>query len=148
MTYAEKLRNPRWQKKRLEIMQRDDFTCRLCGDKESTLHVHHKEYFNGREPWEYDEENFVTYCYVCHKVVEDINGTVKVIDFVSAKKMYNDSGSLHSIMVSFVHDFLVYVAAYIYEANSQGIKHIATIGSETIDVIHDLRQQAELTTLR
>ena len=33
MNYSEQLKSPKWQKKRLEIMQRDKFTCQLCGDK-------------------------------------------------------------------------------------------------------------------
>ena len=42
--YWEKLRDPRWQKKRLEIMERDDFTCVHCQDNASTLNVHHGFY--------------------------------------------------------------------------------------------------------
>ncbi len=30
MTYAEQLKDPRWQKRRLEILQRDEWRC-LCG---------------------------------------------------------------------------------------------------------------------
>lgn len=64
-TYAEKLRDPRWQKKRLEIFARDNFTCKVCGDDKNTLHVHHKEY-NGCEPWEYDNSLLDTICADCH----------------------------------------------------------------------------------
>jgi hypothetical protein len=31
MKYAEKLKDPRWQKKRLEVFQRDDFIVSLPG---------------------------------------------------------------------------------------------------------------------
>jgi 5-methylcytosine-specific restriction endonuclease McrA len=31
-TYSELLKSPKWQKKRLEIMSRDKFTCKKCGD--------------------------------------------------------------------------------------------------------------------
>lgn len=31
--YSQKLLDPRWQRKRLEILQRDDFTCQVCSDK-------------------------------------------------------------------------------------------------------------------
>jgi len=55
MTYSEKLKDPRWQRKRLEVMQRDDFTCRNCGAKDKTLHIHHVRYLKGFEPWEYKE---------------------------------------------------------------------------------------------
>jgi hypothetical protein len=66
-TYAEKLRDPRWQKRRLEILNRDEFTCRSCGDSESTLHVHHRCYISGKEPWEYEDDYLVTLCEDCHK---------------------------------------------------------------------------------
>jgi hypothetical protein len=66
MTYIEKLKDPRWQKKRLEIFQRDDFTCRFCGRKDKSLHLHHTEYINAVEPWEYPDESLLTICEDCH----------------------------------------------------------------------------------
>lgn len=71
MTYAEKLKHPKWQRKRLEILSRDNFKCRLCGDEETELHVHHKEYHNGCEPWEYENSLLVTLCKHCHFITED-----------------------------------------------------------------------------
>lgn len=66
-SYSEKLKDPRWQKRRLEIFNRDNFTCRRCGDTKSTLHVHHKYYENGMEPWDYPEESLITFCEDCHE---------------------------------------------------------------------------------
>jgi PHP family Zn ribbon phosphoesterase len=66
MTYEEKLLDPRWQKKRLEIFQRDDFTCVCCDRKDITLHVHHLFYFPNTEPWDYLDSHLVTYCEICH----------------------------------------------------------------------------------
>lgn len=68
MLYSEKLKDPRWQKKRLNIFKRDYFTCQLCGSTERTLHVHHKEYSG--EPWEANNDNLITYCNICHHVIE------------------------------------------------------------------------------
>jgi len=65
--YSDKFKDPRWQKKRLEILERDDFTCKRCKDKTSTLHVHHKWYDKGKNPWEYSENCFVTLCELCHE---------------------------------------------------------------------------------
>jgi hypothetical protein len=67
MTYSEKLRDPRWQKKRLEILDRDEFTCQRCFDKETTLNVHHMMYFKDKEPWDYPEWCLVTLCESCHE---------------------------------------------------------------------------------
>lgn len=67
-TYAEKLKHPKWQKKRLEIFSRDNFTCQLCDDTKTTLNVHHLKYT--RLPWEAKDEDLITYCEYCHFVVE------------------------------------------------------------------------------
>lgn len=66
-TYSEKLRDPRWQKKRLEILDRDNWTCQNCGDEKSTLHVHHLDYEKGLEPWDYEDEYLQTLCETCHE---------------------------------------------------------------------------------
>ncbi|MDZ4345946.1 MAG: hypothetical protein U1E51_26330 [Candidatus Binatia bacterium] len=65
--YAQQLRDPRWQKKRLEIMERDGFTCRHCESTKKTLNVHHTYYESGAAPWEYPEHALVTFCEDCHK---------------------------------------------------------------------------------
>lgn len=70
-TYWEKLQDPRWQQKRLEAMQNKDFQCELCKTNEVTLNVHHKEYFRGYEPWEYDNNQLSVLCKSCHETVHD-----------------------------------------------------------------------------
>jgi hypothetical protein len=68
LTYQEKLRDPRWQKKRLQILERDGWACRLCGDKEKTLHVHHVHYDSRADgPWDYPDTSLVTLCCECHE---------------------------------------------------------------------------------
>lgn len=66
MTYSEKLRDPRWQKKRLEILNRDDWTCCSCLDASSPLAVHHLVYRAGKDPWEYENDELITLCESCH----------------------------------------------------------------------------------
>lgn len=66
MTYAEKLKDPRWQRKRLEVMQRDDFKCRDCGTPDQQLTVHHCHYERG-EPWKTNASFLLTLCGDCHK---------------------------------------------------------------------------------
>ena len=68
ISYAEKLKHPLWQRKRLEILNRDGFKCRRCGDETRTLHVHHLKYSRGRDPWLYPDASLVTLCEVCHEV--------------------------------------------------------------------------------
>lgn len=67
-TYSELLRSPLWQKKRLKILERDDFTCQHCGCKERELQVHHRIYHRGAKPWEYDDSELITLCNQCHEV--------------------------------------------------------------------------------
>lgn len=70
-SYADKLKDPRWQKKRLEIMERDGWECTQCGKKEDTLHVHHLFYERGKQPWEAETHNLTTLCENCHEVVQE-----------------------------------------------------------------------------
>ena len=65
MTYAEKLKDPRWQKKRLEILERDEWRCRLCGAEDMPLHIHHEKYTT-RNPWEEEDINLSAICEKCH----------------------------------------------------------------------------------
>lgn len=71
MTYQEKLKDPRWQKKRLEIFQRDVWHCRSCGMDNVELHIHHLIYSRGKDPWEYDNEALLSVCGPCHDTLED-----------------------------------------------------------------------------
>ncbi len=65
--YADKLRSPKWQKKRLEVFDLRGFKCEECGDEENQLAVHHRFYIKGREPWEYDNDVYQVLCHNCHK---------------------------------------------------------------------------------
>lgn len=77
--YWQKLKDPRWQRKRLEAMEKADFTCEICGDSESTLNVHHKEYFKGREPWEYLPEQLAVLCEECHENLHEKTDVLREI---------------------------------------------------------------------
>lgn len=84
-TYKEKLLDPRWQKMRLKILERDSFTCQYCSDKDKTLHVHHFCYNVNHNPWDVDHTALITICEDCHKV-EHLNTLSplekKLVDFM------------------------------------------------------------------
>lgn len=67
-TYAEKLKDPRWQKKRLEVFNRDNWTCMYCDDQTKTLHVHHEKYEKG-DPWDTDTKFLKSACVTCHTAI-------------------------------------------------------------------------------
>lgn len=69
-TYSEKLKDDRWLKKRREILERDEYTCQSCADRERVMHVHHEFYFDNCEPWDYPNSALVTLCDSCHTVEE------------------------------------------------------------------------------
>lgn len=70
--YSEKFKNPRWQKIRLKVLERDNWTCQNCSDTKETLHVHHRYYEKDKEPWEYPLESLVTLCELCHESEREI----------------------------------------------------------------------------
>lgn len=77
MTYKEQLLHPNWQRRRLEILQRDEFRCTKCCDDESTLHVHHKRYVKGRMVWEYSDHELISLCHSCHSEVHAESAAMK-----------------------------------------------------------------------
>lgn len=100
MTYSEKLRDPRWQKKRLKIMERDEFMCQKCQDKDSTLNVHHRIYFKEREPWEYEDWCLVTLCETCHHdEMESECGDAGLVHALKEMGFYNSDISDFAISI-------------------------------------------------
>lgn len=69
MSYSDLLKDPRWQRKRLEVLERADFACEHCGATEMTLHVHHTHYKKGRKPWEYEGSTLLCLCENCHTLL-------------------------------------------------------------------------------
>jgi hypothetical protein len=75
-TWSELCLDPRWQKLRLEVFERDEWACIRCQSKDRTLHAHHLFYDTierdgfdeerRRYPWEYDLGDLVTFCADCH----------------------------------------------------------------------------------
>lgn len=64
--YTEKLADPRWQKLRLEIFDRDNWTCQCCGNTKVQLEIHHTDYWPGKQPWEHPGDMLITVCHKCH----------------------------------------------------------------------------------
>ena len=66
-SYKKLYLDPRWQKKRLSILKRDNFSCTICADNQSTLHVHHIFYRSDSiGPWDCPDTDLITLCDSCH----------------------------------------------------------------------------------
>lgn len=85
MDYKELLKSPKWQKLRLEVLQRDNFTCCKCGSNDKPLNVHHLYYKSGNKPWEYPLSSLITLCEDCHgkehstKVIKSAKGKMVLL---------------------------------------------------------------------
>lgn len=71
MTYSEKLKDPRWQKKRLELLEKSGWKCasEYCqnSNPNAQLHVHHQFYARKTEPWDYPDFCYLVLCEGCHE---------------------------------------------------------------------------------
>lgn len=68
--FKDQYKHPKWQKKRLEILERDNFNCVNCGEDDKQLDVHHGYYEINKMLWEYDNQTMITLCKKCHKDVD------------------------------------------------------------------------------
>ena len=108
MTYPEKLKDPRWQKKRLEVLDRDGFCCSMCKNDKLELQVHHKSY-RGINPWDTPLDELTTLCRYCQYVVTDMKG----------RPMYGYVAILNDLgyMIRIVADIDNQRAVFIYRTN-------------------------------
>lgn len=79
MDFLEQIKHPKWQKKRLEILNRDSYKCQYCGNKNDELHVHHLIYHKGKMIWEYNNDYLITYCKGCHECHHELYNEIKEI---------------------------------------------------------------------
>ena len=101
MRYSERLKDPRWQRKRLEIMQRADFKCEHCLDGHSTLHVHHRRYIAGRDPWDYQNCDLAALCENCHGAAHERRGLLDEI-LCSIDPMFDDMDVVIALVAGYL----------------------------------------------
>jgi hypothetical protein len=77
-SYLQKLRDPRWREKRLEILERAEYSCENC-QSEERLCVHHNQYEYGLDPWDYDSDYLVCLCRDCHQEAELVRQMFKFL---------------------------------------------------------------------
>jgi len=89
MTYQEQIKDPRWQKKKLPILSRDEFMCQSCGDEEEELQVHHIIYYQDRMIWDYKDNELISLCSTCHKNTTEEKKNIK--QFIDNNFVYIDT---------------------------------------------------------
>ena len=142
-TYSEKLKDPRWQRKRLEILTRDDFACQDCRSKSETLHVHHSHYRKGAAPWDYENGHLITLCEGCHDRAE--LRREMILKATVNPHVQKDVYCCASILSDFLpvcgfHQWIL--TAAIKLANAEMDARMATCESEMLDSIHEMKGQA------
>jgi hypothetical protein len=111
MTYAEKLKDPRWQKKRLEVLEARKWACEICFSEERTLHVHHDKYKG--DPWDADIGDIYVLCEMCHDLVHRMKkfikkcNTVDLLFFMSIASKETEEKTLMPIEL-----FVLFIRAY------------------------------------
>jgi hypothetical protein len=113
MTYSEKLLDPRWQKKRLQVLERENFTCQLCGNTQITLHVHHLSYSDN--PWDSNLHELQCLCKYCHESVTYINKNYKHWE---VKKVSTNGISLSVLTVH--NEIVEYRCLFMFSFNGEG----------------------------
>lgn len=84
--YADKLPDPRWQKTRLRIFERDAYQCQMCECRTKSLQVHHLLYA-GKDPWDTHDDYLLTVCSDCH------DRLYRLKDLIKAAVTPNHSGA-------------------------------------------------------
>ena len=84
-------KHPKWQKKKAEILDRDNHTCLLCGDTETQLHVHHGYYGkHDTKIWDVPDKYLWTLCENCHETVtEEMDRVRQLVGSVHPSKINN-----------------------------------------------------------
>jgi len=100
-TYAEKLKDPRWQKRRLLFLERNKWTCKKCGDTKTELHVHHKNYKKNCDPWNYEDVDLDVLCKHCHFFVEEVKDVLNYDSCKIQKSIGKEGGRLMFISYCF-----------------------------------------------
>jgi len=73
-SYAEKLKDARWQKLRLQMFEAANWTCEECKvhSPADGLQLHHIFYLTGVDPWDHPPDLLLSLCDGCHKERQEL----------------------------------------------------------------------------
>lgn len=118
LTYKEKLLDPRWQKKRLQVLKKHKFQCQYCRDRESTLHVHHLRYADSRNPWDSPLVDLTCVCNICHMVIEFVKKERIECYFIEKSQLRNGEIQLILFSLNICQERCVDIFHFNKESNS------------------------------
>jgi hypothetical protein len=125
-TYSEKLRDPRWQKMRLKVLERDGWACQRCGREDITLNVHHRDYAVGRDPWDYMDCLLVTLCEDCHKhETDELNSAIECLSNTARLNLLSDDIRTVSRFIAAIASSDVSMETIVEYCEWRGLKSIA-----------------------
>ena len=75
------LKTLEWEEQRKKVLQRDAYTCQICGKSGGELNVHHL--FYAQPLCNMNESDLVTLCHDCHMSVHSIQG--RMDDFADSE---------------------------------------------------------------
>lgn len=100
IVYLDLLRCFEWKFKRLKILIRDKYVCKICHKANKFNHVHHTYYLKNRLPWEIEDLALETLCYTCHRKTHEgskipvykILNSIKQFDYYEEFNCYRCGG--------------------------------------------------------
>jgi hypothetical protein len=122
ISYKEQLKLPKWQMRRLKILERDGCACQYCGDTETELHIHHEYYEYGKKVWEYPDEALKTLCKVCHHYIETLKPLKDELEIISISKIPDNKENIHCAIIKYMADGRI--AASLFEYKNGDFKNL------------------------
>lgn len=119
----------------MQILERDNFSCKLCGNTKLRLDIHHHLYEPDKEPWEYSDDVLETYCKKCHTVVEFIKKSTPKLSVV--RILYKSLNNKDVVYVISMVDDSPVLAVYFYH-NNNDIEFAVHIPSTVVKIFYPL----------
>lgn len=117
MTYKEQLLDPRWQQKRLNILNRDNWKCIFCGDTDTTLHVHHNSYSG--LAWEAPDSELTSVCKHCHILITFFNKEWKSFKVLKIFKVkFGQDFCMHTLLENKTKHYRVFLLHEIVDGDN------------------------------
>lgn len=114
MKYHEQIKHPLWQKKRLEVLELNNFTCSECSNETEELNVHHPFYKRGAMIWDYEAIELQCLCKTCHAKNHIIDEEIKKsLSGLSSSQKMVVFGYINSMIGPFYQDDEDYMPGYV-----------------------------------